>query len=315
MTGRRPATQQLSVLLRTFASESEGGWERLGARACAADAAGIDRLVLSDHVAFGADLSAYADPSRGGVAGGRQPTGPDGQWLEPLITIAFLAGQTSSVRFGTSVLQAALRRSVVLAKSAATLDVLSAGRLDLGVGVGWQRAEYKASGLDFDRRGDLLDDTLAVCRTLWTETAASHDSEHLSFEEVHQMPKPVQSGGVPVWVSGTVQPRAMRRLARFGSGWIPWGPDAADVGGGIERMRHAVGDLGRDPAGIEVAGTLPVVRDARGDVDVAATMARVPELADAGVTDFRIGMAVPEDPAIVEDVMGEIVAGFRSVWY
>ena len=123
--------------------------------------------MVSDHVVFGEDLGAYGDPAVGGTTGGRQPTGPDGEWLEPLTVLSFVAARTSQIRLGTNILLAALRRPVVLAKTLATLDVLSGGRVDLGVGVGWQREEYDAAGLDFDERGRLLDDTLETCRSLW----------------------------------------------------------------------------------------------------------------------------------------------------
>src|SRR4029453_19669975 len=117
---------------------------------------------------------------------------------------------------------------VVLAKSAATLDVLSGGRLDLGVGVGWQQAEYDAAGLDFRRRGHLLDVTLETCRTLWREPVAVLATPALAFGPPHMRPKPRQPGGVPIWVSGRINPSVVRRLARFGTGWIPWGAAAAD---------------------------------------------------------------------------------------
>ncbi len=205
--------------------------------AVAADEAGVDRVVVSDHVAFGEHLDAYARPELGGTAGGRQPTGPDGAWLEPLTVLTYVAARTSRVRLGTNILLAALRRPVVLAKTAATLDVLSGGRLDLGVGVGWQREEYEAAGLDFDTRGRALDHTLAVCETLWRDPRASFADERLTFADIHQMPKPLQPGGVPIWVSGTVNDAVMRRLARFGSGWIPWGDDAANLTDAIPRAR------------------------------------------------------------------------------
>src|SRR5690349_4613870 len=166
------------------------------------DRVGIDKLVVSDHVVFGEHLDAYGNPASGGTAGGRQPTGPDGHWLEPLTTLSVIAGITERVRLGTGILLAALRRPVVLAKTAATLDVLSGGRLDLGVGVGWQREEYVAAGLDFEGRGRLLDDTLDVCTALWTQSVAAHRSPYLEFDGIHMMPKPLQPGGVPIWVSG-----------------------------------------------------------------------------------------------------------------
>jgi alkanesulfonate monooxygenase SsuD/methylene tetrahydromethanopterin reductase-like flavin-dependent oxidoreductase (luciferase family) len=149
MTG--PA--QLSTSLPTFAAEDPGDWSHLVEFARAADQAGIDRLVMSDHIVFGEHLDAYSDPANGGSRGGRQPTGPDGSWLEPLATIAHLTAVATRARFATNILVAALRRPVVLAKTTATIDVLSGGRFDLGVGVGWQREEYEAAGLSFEGRG------------------------------------------------------------------------------------------------------------------------------------------------------------------
>ena len=151
------------------------------------------------------------------------------------------------MRLGTNILLAALRRPVTLAKAASTLDVLSGGRLDLGVGVGWQREEYDAAGLDFDARGGLLDHSLAVCQTLWREPRASYADDLLAFEHIHQMPKPLRPGGVPVWVSGTVNRRVARRLGQFGTGWIPWGPAAADPVAGIPQMRALLEAEGHDP--------------------------------------------------------------------
>ena len=145
-----PSRPQISMALLNFAAEDQGDWRFLLDRARAADDAGISRLTVSDHVVYGEDLEAYSKPENGGVAGGRQPTGPDGLWLEPLTLLSVVCGVTSRVRLATNILLAALRRPVVLAKSASTLDVLSGGRLDLGVGVGWQREEYVAAGLDFD---------------------------------------------------------------------------------------------------------------------------------------------------------------------
>jgi probable F420-dependent oxidoreductase len=302
---------RLGTSLRTFAADDPGGWDDLLEHARVADAAGLDKLVVSDHVVFGEDLEAYGRPELGGSAGGKQPTGPDGHWLEPLTTLAVVCGMTSRIRLGTNILIAALRRPVVLAKSAATLDVLSGGRLDLGVGVGWQREEYDAAGLDFDRRGALLDHTLAVCQTLWREQRASFRDDVLQFDAIHQMPKPAQEGGVPIWVSGTVNRAVVRRLARFGSGWIPWGPSAADLPAGIAQMREGVAAAGRDPADLRVVGSLPVVRSENRSVDLARTMDGVPALVELGVTDFQANLPVPDDTSAAADYLAEVVGAFR----
>jgi probable F420-dependent oxidoreductase len=303
---------QLSIALRTYSAEDPGTWQPILDRARAADAAGIDRVLVSDHVVFGEDMEAYGRPESGGVVGGRQPTGPDGHWLEPLTTLSVLCGITSRVRLGTNILIAALRRPVVLAKSAATLDVLSGGRLDLGVGIGWQREEYEAAGLDFGARGRQLDLTLEVCQTLWQERRAGVDLTGLSFDAIHMMPKPWQPGGVPIWVSGRVNERVARRLARFGSGWIPWGEDAEDLAGSIPRMREAVAAAGGDGAGIQVAGTLPSVRRDDRTIDLDATMERVGPLVDAGVTDFRAYVPAPSGYDAAVDYLRDIADAFHA---
>ena len=301
----------LSMHLVNFAPEPPGDWQRLFDLAAAADRAGIGRLVVSDHVAYGERLDRYADPARGGLEGGRQPTGPDGAWLEPLTVLAMVGTRTERVRLCPMVLLAALRRPVVLAKTAATIDVLTGGRLDLGVGVGWQQEEYEAAGLNYRERGRLLDHTLEICQELWTQQRASVRDQHVSFEDIHQMPKPI-AGTVPVWVSGTVNERSMARLARYGSGWIPWGPDARDMASGIAAMRAAVAAEGRDPAGIDVTGLLPVARDDDGNPRIGASMDAAPGLVEAGVTDFRLSVQPPKGAEAAAEYLAPWVEAFEA---
>lgn len=302
---------QLSLVLPSYATEEPGDWSAVTDLAIAADVAGVDRIAISEHVAFGENLEAYADPSIGGQRNGKQPTGPDGPWLDPLATLAYVAALTSRVRLSTAILIAALRRPVVLAKTAATIDVLSGGRLELGVGVGWQREEYDAAGLSFADRGRLLNHTIEVCQELWRNYSASYSSAELSFERIHQAPKPVQEGGVPIWVSGTVNKRSMDRLAAYGAGWISWGDDAADIVSGVARMRAAMTERGRDPLGVQVMSRIPTVLDG-GGVDLAKTFAVVPALHEAGVTDFRIGMRLPGGREAATEFLTEVVGAFRA---
>ena len=310
-------TPQLSVWMMTISADDRGGWEHLFEQVRAVDRAGIDRIVLTgEHVVMGERLDAYGDPVVGGTPGAQHITGPDGHFLEPMVTMSMIAARTERVRLTSGIMLAALRRPIVLAKAAATLDVLSGGRLDLGVGVGWQREEYEAAGLDFDARGRLLDHTLEVCQALWREPVAEYASPELSFERIHMMPKPLQPGGVPVWVAGTVKKPAMRRLARYGSGWLPWGGAQFEPTTLIEtipQMRDAVAEHGRDPSEIQIAGTLPVVFDADGRPQVGPTMDLAPTYLDAGVTDVRLRMRMPTDPLEAEDVLREFVVAFREV--
>ena len=311
-----PFKPQLTTWVLTFSPNGDYDWQATLDGAVAADRAGVDRVGLTgEHVCFGENLEAYAKPELGGRKGGKQVTGSDGHYIEPMVTMSMIAARTSRIRFIPNIMLAALRRPVVLAKMAATLDVLSGGRLDLGVGIGWQREEYQAAGLDFAERGRLLDDSLQVCQLLWHEQRASHSSPFVSFENIHMMPKPVDPAGVPVWISGTVSNPAMRRLARFGTGWIPWG-DAAEgndeLVDEIPKMREAVARFGGDPARIQVAGNLPLVRDAEGVPQIAPTMDRLAPLVEAGVTDFRVMLPTPRDVAAAEDYLAPWVEAFKA---
>jgi probable F420-dependent oxidoreductase len=303
---------QLAVNLPSYSAVDPGGWQHLLDLARAADAAGIDRLLASDHVVFGEHLEAYARPEVGGIEGGKQPTGPDGLWLEPLTVLSVVSGITVRIRLMTCILQAALRRPVVLAKTAATLDVLSQGRLDLGVGVGWQREEYDAAGLEFAKRGQDLDHTLTVCRTLWRDSPAQFESQGLQFNSIHCMPQPHQPGGIPIWVSGTVNQRVLSRIARFGIGWIPWGPYVADPSSGVRQIREALSAANRDPSELRVLGSLRVEKFASGVPDLTRTMDAIPGLLKAGITDFRIALPIPEGFSAATDYLSEAVAAFRE---
>lgn len=307
-----PDRPQLSMRLINYAAERPDSWDRLTDLARLLDRGGVDRLVVSDHVVFGEDLEAYARPETGGSAGITQPTGPDGYWMEPLTVLAAVTSVTDRIRLGTYVILAALRRPMVLAKVSATLDALSKGRFELGAGIGWQREEYETAGLEFERRGRLLDQTLAVCQTLWTEERASFDDGELRFENIHNMPKPVHPGGVPVWLGGSASPRVADRIARFGCGWIPWGRDARDLASGITRMGELLERReGPSLAEIGVVGTVKLVTGDDGSLDVPATMASTGRLLELGVTDVRCNALLPDDLSEAEDQIGEIVAAFR----
>lgn len=293
-----------------------GGWEPMLAQARAADVAGIDRLVVSDHVILGENLDAYGDPKAGGMQGGRQPTGPEGHWLDPLTVLSMWAAITTRTRLMTGILIAGLRRPANLAKQAATLDVLSQGRLDLGVGVGWQREEYEANGVPHAQRGARLDQTLDICQRLWRDESVSYKSDapdfEMSFEKVHCNPKPLQPGGVPLWISGTLNPNVLQRIIRFGSGWIPWGPDAMDPVAGLARIREELEAAGRDPKDFAVTSYLPIVQHEAGGLDLDATMAAVPAMVDAGITDLRATLDLPREFQAATDFLSPLVEAFRK---
>jgi probable F420-dependent oxidoreductase len=304
---------QISFFLRTYSDEPDQDWSTTLDMARIMDGVGLDRVVVPDHLVFGENLDAYADPAMGGTKGGRQPTGPDGNWLEPLIFLTAVAATTTRIRLGTAILLAALRRPAVLAKQLATMDVLSGGRVDLGVGVGWQREEYEAAGLSFEERGRLLDHTLEVCQTLWTQQRAAYEAPELTFDGIHQMPKPLQPGGIPLWISGTVNARVARRLSRFGTRWIPWGPAIANLEQSVPAMRQAIANAGGDPSGLQVQGTAVLVKSTDGAIDVDASVASVPAQVAAGATDIRFGGSLPKDSRQAAEQMSQLVSAFRKV--
>lgn len=306
-------TPALSIQPWNFAAADPGpgGWRPLLDQACAADVAGVDRLVVSDHVVLGENLEAYGDPKLGGMEGGVQPTGPDGHWLDPLTVLSMWAATTSHARLMTGILIAGLRRPATLAKTTATLDVLSDGRLDLGVGVGWQREEYEANGLPFEGRGAHLDRTLEICQTLWRQQSASFQSEDVRFDRIHCAPKPLQPGGVPLWISGTLNKNVLRRIARFGSGWIPWGRDAMNPAAGLSRIRELLEAEGRDSSGFQVTSYLPIETGPGGAIDLERTMAAVPAMVEAGITDLRATLTLPTELTAATDFLSPVVEAFR----
>lgn len=307
------SSPQLTIQLLTFSDLENPDWQLVLEQAKAADDAGVDRLVVSDHIAFGTNLKAYGDPAVGGTAGGKQPTGPGGHWLEPLTVLSVMAGQTHTIRLQTGILLAALRRPAVLAKSLATLDVLSGGRVDLGVGVGWQREEYQVVGLDFAQRGRLLNHTLEVCQALWTGQAVDYESAELQFDQIQAMPKPTQPSGIPIWVSGRINAPVLDRLVRFGAGWIPWGDDAVNPLPGVGRIAEAMATAGRASNEIQVQGTLPLRRNSdRSILLVDETVQPVPALVEAGITDFKMYARLSGGYQETLDRLAPLVLAFRA---
>ena len=256
----------------------------------AADDAGIDTVVHSDHVIMGERTDRYPF--------GTFPFPSGSPWLEPLTALAVIAG---------------LRRAPLLAKTAATLDALSRGRLELGVGTGWQAEEYEAMGVDFERRAQILDDTVVACRALWAPGGpAAADLTTIGFEGIWCDPKPVQPGGPAVLFSGPLTRRNLRRITELGDGWIPiMGEPASGVADGVQRIGEAWALAGRDPADLRVRHTLPVERAPAGGADLDRTLAGAPALAELGVTEVSVPVA-----AFVQDPEAALgwVAGLGRRW-
>lgn len=242
-----------------------------------ADELGIDQMVMTDHVVMGERTDRYPY--------GPFPTKTDYPWYEPFVALSVFAAVTRRIRLSTSVLIAPLRPAPLLAKQAATLDVLSSGRLDLGVGTGWQREEYQASGIPFERRGLRMAEQLRACRALWRGGRTSFRGETLAFEDVTCHPTPVQPGGVPLWFGLAPTDANCALVAELGAGWIPISQDPDVIGDGVAKLRAAFARAGRDPGELSVRAHLAAHAGPSGALDLEASLAAgLDPLLEAGVT-------------------------------
>lgn len=260
----------------------------------AAEAAGFAGIVLPDHVVMGRRTDRYP--------WGTFPEPPESPWLEPLTVLAAVAGATTTLRLGTGIVIAPLRPAALLAKTAATLDAISGGRLDLGVGTGWQEEEFDALGADHARRGELLTDTMAACRALWGPSPASFSSPSVSFDDIWCEPKPHRPGGPVVLFSGTLTARNVGRIVGTGDGWIPIMGESTDgIAAGVATLRAALGRADRPPDDLRVRASLPLGRDGDGRPDLSVALAGLPALEAAGATDAVVHLgAYVRDEALLE---------------
>ena len=271
-----------------------------------ADGLGVDALTTSDHVVMGEHLDQYR--------WGPFMFDKGVPWIEPLTLLSAIAGATSDIRLVTGVLIAPLRPPALLAKIVATLDQLSRGRLDLGVGTGWQPEEYFAIGLDFAKRAQMLDDTIAACRTLWGPSPASFESATISFDSIWCDPKPFQPGGPPVFFSGPLTPRNVRRIVTLGDGWVPiMGASLDEARDGIATLREALGAAGRDPDALLVRMPVPIVRDANKELDFAPMVDTASTMRAMGITDATVSFALMGvDRASAERRLAELVDRWKE---
>ena len=272
----REGTQMRFGVTVDFNDQPVTSPEFLAGFAQAAEEFGFDTLWTSDHVVIPQGHNSvypYAE---------RMPY-EDAPLPDPLITLAFVAASTKTLRLGTSVLVLPQRNPVVLAKQLATLDVLSEGRVDLGIGIGWLREEFEALGVPWERRGKRTDEYIEAMRALWTQPVASYEGELVRFSNVVCDPKPVQPGGVPFIIGGHSIPAA-RRAGRLGNGFFPhvFGRAWFEL---IEEMRRTAEAAGRDPSEIEISAGVPP------DLELAQ------RLEELGVSRLNLLMTDPDVPS------------------
>jgi probable F420-dependent oxidoreductase len=212
----------------------------------AVESIGFSHLMLCDHV-LGADRN-----RPGGWSG---PYDVDDAFHEPLVTLGFVAGLTTRLGLVTSVLVLPQRQTALVAKQAAQVDVLSGGRLELGVGTGWNQVEYEALGADFAQRGARQEEQVQLIRRLWAEESVDFEGRWHRVQRAGIKPRPARR--IPIWFGGGADP-LLRRAARLGDGWIPggdlFGPrQAAEP---ARRLRRYLLEAGRDPDAFPIEGGL-----------------------------------------------------------
>ena len=221
-----------------------------------AEAMGLDYATFSDHVVIPSTSNARYPYSETGEF-------PGASWAarhEQLTEVAFIAAKTSRLRLVTSVMVVPHRPALLCAKMLSTIDVLSRGRLIVGVGAGWLKEEFEALGAPpFAARGAVTDEYLQAFRALWTQDDPHFEGEHVKFAGIVFAPKPVQKPHPPIWVGGESGP-ALRRAVRLGNAWYPIGTNPAHpldslarYRAGLARLHKIAGDAGRDPTSIGLA--------------------------------------------------------------
>jgi probable F420-dependent oxidoreductase len=241
--------------------------EFLGAYAEAAEEAGFASIWIGEHVVF---LDAYeskypySDDGRVGVP-------PDSGMLELFTTLAFLAAATERIRLGTAVCLVPQRNPVYTAKEVSTVDWLSNGRVDFGIGIGWLREEFEVLDVPFEHRAARTRDYVAVMHTLWRDDVSQYEGEHYSLPPCRMFPKPLQAGGPPVYFGGETDP-ALRRVAEIGAGWHGFNHLPESAAASVERLQPMLADAGRSLADIDITvcpylqpvepSMLPAYRDA-----------------------------------------------------
>jgi len=248
-----------------------------------AEDAGVDGVMLSEHIVLGPSAGALGRPDnpRDYAAPGNQD--PATPWPDSIVLMSAIAAATTTVRLIGAAIIAPLRHPLLLAHQLATLDLLSEGRLVVQPTVSWHREEYAALGIPYEHRGELLDEHLAAWSELWRATPAAFHGQFYTFDDVYLEPKPFRPDGPRLWFGGSsVGPWIVRRLVAYGHGFHPFGqPTKAEMQPLVEAMR----DAGRDVSELEIVGGIRgdlVPGGGVADLDLAAEA--IPAQLEAGYT-------------------------------
>ncbi|MBW8824874.1 MAG: TIGR03619 family F420-dependent LLM class oxidoreductase [Acidobacteria bacterium] len=247
-----------------------------------AEALGFAFLQVGDHALYPLETRSRYPYSPTGVI----PTDPHGSKLDVLTLLSFLAATTTTIRLVPGVYLLSLRNPIGSARALATLDFLSGGRLTLGVGVGWMKDEFDVLGVPFHERGRITDEYLAILRHLF-EGEGGFDGDYFSFPALAFAPTPVQAP-LPILVGGGASGAVLRRVARFGNGWIPAGMTPEEIAAALPRLAEAMEAAGRAGEALVISGRGgKIVPDATTPAEV---LGRLQVLASAGCTSALVDL-------------------------
>ncbi len=255
--------------------QTEIGSDAGGVRdyAQAVEAMGFTHILAYDHV-LGADLTNRPDF--------QGPYNLDSGFHEPFVMYGYLAGLTKTIELTTGIIILPQRQTVLVAKQAAALDVLSGGRLRLGIGLGWNEVEYEALNEKFSNRGSRVQEQIEVMRALWTERSVNFKGKWHTVSEAGLSPMPIQQP-IPVWMGGGTTERIQRRIARLADGWMPQLTPDEKGDEALETFRGYLREYGRDPAQFGIDGGIRLETNA---IDAAA--ASVEAWRDLGATHLSV---------------------------
>jgi probable F420-dependent oxidoreductase len=238
------STVKIGIALGTVRPER---WTEVS---CEADRLGYESVWMPEHLVLpvAADGSPYAGADH-------PPIPSDVPVFDSLAYLCYLAGCTTTIRFGTHVYNIGLRHPFVVARAVTTLDIVSGGRAEFGIGASWLQAEWDAVGLDFAHRGQRVDEAIAVCQSLWRDRVVEHHGENFDFGPVMFEPKPVQSPWPPMHIGGD-GPAALRRAALVGDGWIPMNHTVDQIPAAAARLAELRHQAGR-PGTVEITMGVP----------------------------------------------------------
>lgn len=222
---------------------------------------GFSHILAFDHV-IGANRASRPD-------WGKRPYDLDSTFHEPFVLFGFIAAATASIGLVTGIIILPQRQTVLVAKQAATLDVLSNGRLRLGIGIGWNDVEYEALGMNFRDRGRRSVEQVEVMRALWTNRAVSVEKRWHKITDAGIWPLPVQRP-IPVWFGGMAD-QVIDRVARIGDGWLPQFQPGDAARQNLERLHELARKYGRDPSGIQIEGRMSLKLSEESDWDERRT--------------------------------------------